>query len=88
MNAVKSPSLIDAQLMRETLLSERLGATILAVVNLASRIEQLNKEFNTQLLISETVWHAVRGQGTHAASLGKVPIRGREEAVEIFALAT
>jgi adenylate cyclase len=58
------------------------------VVNLASRIEQLNKEFNTQLLISETVWQAVRGQGTHAASLGKVPIRGREEAVEIFALAT
>ena len=39
------------------------------VVNLASRIEQLNKEFNTQLLISETVWRAVRGQGTHAASL-------------------
>jgi adenylate cyclase len=31
------------------------------VVNLASRIEQSNKEFNTQLLISETVWHAVRG---------------------------
>lgn len=58
------------------------------VVNLASRIEQLNKEFNTQLLISETVWQAVRGQGTHAAFLGKVPIRGREEAVEIFALAT
>ena len=58
------------------------------VVNLASRIEQLNKEFNTQLLISETVWHAVRGQGTHAASLGKVPIRGREETVEIFVLAT
>ena len=88
MNAVKRPSLIDAQLMRETLLSERLRATILAVVNLASRIEQLNKEFNTQLLISETVWNAVRGQWTHAASLGKVPIRGREEAVEIFALAT
>jgi hypothetical protein len=29
-------------------------------------------------------WHAVREQGTHAASLGKVPIRGREEAVEIL----
>src|SRR5215813_6174376 len=58
------------------------------VVNLASRIEQLNKEFDTQLLISETVWHAVRGQGTSAASLGKVPIRGREDAVEIFVLAT
>jgi hypothetical protein len=35
-----------------------------------------------------TLWSAVRGQGTHAASLGKVPSRGREEAVEIFALAT
>jgi len=40
------------------------------VVNLASRIEQLNKEFNTQLLISETVWNTVRGQWTHAVSLG------------------
>jgi adenylate cyclase len=58
------------------------------VVNLASRIEQLNKEFNTQLLISETVWHAVQGQWPDAASLGHVPIRGREEAVEIFVLAT
>ena len=58
------------------------------VVNLASRIEQLNKEFNTQLLISETVWQAVREQWPHAASLGHVPIRGREDAVELFALAT
>ena len=57
------------------------------MVNLASRIEQLNKEFNTQLLISETVWNAIRGQWNNAASLGRVHIRGREEAVEIFALA-
>jgi adenylate cyclase len=58
------------------------------VVNLASRIEQLNKEFNTQLLISETVWQAVREQWPHAASLGHVPIRGHEDTVELFALAT
>jgi adenylate cyclase len=58
------------------------------VVNLASRIEQLNKEFNTQLLISETVWQAVREQWPHAASLGRVPIRGHEDTVELFALAT
>ena len=32
MNAVKSPSIFDAQLMRETLLSERSRATILASV--------------------------------------------------------
>ena len=57
------------------------------VVNLASRIEQLNKEFNTQLLISEEVWNAVRGKWNNAAALGRVHIRGREEAVEIFALA-
>jgi len=29
------------------------------VVNGASRIEQLNKQFGSQLLISETVWQAV-----------------------------
>jgi adenylate cyclase len=57
------------------------------VVNLASRIEQLNKEFNTQLLISEEVWHAIRGKWNNAASLGRVQVRGRTEAVEIFALA-
>ena len=57
------------------------------VVNLASRIEQLNKEFNTQLLISEAVWNAVQDKWQEAASLGRVHIRGREEAVEIFALA-
>jgi class 3 adenylate cyclase len=48
----------------------------------------LNKDFNTQLLISETVWHAVRGQGIPAESLGCVPIRGRDAAVELFAVVT
>src|SRR5262249_121078 len=38
MNAVTSPSLFEAQLMRETLLSERLRATILAGVAAVSRL--------------------------------------------------
>jgi hypothetical protein len=41
-----------------------------------------------RLLITETVWHALRGQGPRATSPGKVPIRGREEAVKISVLAT
>jgi len=57
------------------------------VVNLASRIEQLNKEFGTQLLVSGDVWHSIRDQENNAVSRGLVNIRGHEKPVEIFELA-
>jgi adenylate cyclase len=57
------------------------------VVNLASRIESLNKQFNSQLLISEMVKTALGDEGNDAISLGKVVVKGRAEPVEIFKLA-
>jgi adenylate cyclase len=57
------------------------------VVNLASRIESLNKEFNSQFLISNTVKEALGDAGNDAVSLGKVIVKGRAESVEIFKLA-
>ena len=57
------------------------------VVNLASRIESLNKQFNSQFLISEMVRDALGDAGNEAKSLGKVTVKGRAEPVEIFKLA-
>lgn len=56
-------------------------------VNLASRIEQLNKRFGSQLLISETVWEAAGG-GLHGATpMGRVPVKGREAPIKIYKVA-
>jgi adenylate cyclase len=55
-------------------------------VNLASRIEGLNKEFGSQLLISDTVHQAI-GPDVDAVPLGDVPIRGYEQPVRVWRLA-
>lgn len=54
------------------------------VVNLASRIEQLNKKYGTQILVSEDVWNAYDKK--KGEFLDEVEIRGREEKVKIFKL--
>jgi adenylate cyclase len=54
------------------------------VVNLASRIEQLNKQFNTNLLISESVWELINNNDIKAESVGVVTVKGREQPVNIF----
>lgn len=55
-------------------------------VNLASRIEGLNKQFGSQLLISDAVRQAI-GQDVDASPLGDVPIRGYEQPVRVWRLA-
>jgi adenylate cyclase len=55
-------------------------------VNLASRIEGLNKQFGSQLLISDAVRQAI-GQDIDATPLGDVPIRGYEQPVRVWRLA-
>lgn len=58
------------------------------VVNLASRIEQLNKQFGSRLLVSEAVWQAanrdVKKEGT---PLGPVQVKGHEVLVQVYQLA-
>jgi adenylate cyclase len=58
------------------------------VVNLAARIEQLNKQIGSQLLVSEVVWEEARGEGlAGAAPMGHVPVKGREEPTRIYKVA-
>jgi adenylate cyclase len=57
------------------------------VVNLAARIEKLNKRFDSQLLISEIVWQAVSTDGGKAVPMGQVEVRGREQAIQIYQVA-
>jgi adenylate cyclase len=55
-------------------------------VNFASRLEALNKEFGSQLLISAAVHHAV-GEGVRdAVSLGEVAVRGYEAPMAVWQL--
>ena len=57
------------------------------VVILASRIEQLNKDYDSRLLVSAEVLREA-GEGDHGAkSLGLVQVKGRDEPIEIYRLA-
>jgi adenylate cyclase len=55
-------------------------------VNFAARIEALNKEFNSQFLISSDVHEALGEDGKDAVSLGEVPVRGYERPVIVWQL--
>jgi adenylate cyclase len=55
-------------------------------VNLASRIEGLNKQFGSSLLISEDVWREVGDDVSDARSLGAVPVKGKAEPVPVYQL--
>ena len=57
------------------------------VVNLAARIEKLNKRFDSQLLISEIVWEAVSEKRSQAVPMGQVEVRGREQSIQIYQVA-
>lgn len=57
------------------------------VVNLASRIESLNKELGSQVLISDAVWREVATDGIPATPRGPMKVKGRVESVEIHQLA-
>jgi adenylate cyclase len=55
-------------------------------VNFASRLEALNKEFGSQLLISAAVREALGADGDDAVSLGEIEVRGYEQKVAVFQL--
>ena len=57
------------------------------LVNLAARIEKLNKVFGSQLLISENVWQTLNGDSGEAIPMGEVKVTGREEAIQVYQVA-
>lgn len=57
-----------------------------SVVIIASRIEQLNKEFNSSLLISKQVFERVKESLSGYSNLGGVTVKGSPEPIEIIKL--
>ena len=55
-------------------------------VNLASRLESLNKELGTQCLISAAVYDALGEAGRDAVPLGEMKVRGYERPVAVWRL--
>jgi len=53
-------------------------------VNFAARLEALNKEFNSQLLISAAVRNALGDDGSDAVPLGDVAIRGYDRPMAVW----
>jgi adenylate cyclase len=56
-------------------------------VILASRIEQLNKTYNSQVLISEEVLNELSNSEILKIPLGEVEVKGREKPIKIIKLA-
>ena len=60
------------------------------VVNVAARVEALNKELGSRLLVTESVWRAWQATGrTGLAPIAREPLRlrGREASVNVLQLA-
>jgi adenylate cyclase len=55
-------------------------------VNFAARLEALNKEFNSQLLVSSAVCDALGDLGNDAVSLGQVAIKGYDRPMAVWQL--
>jgi adenylate cyclase len=52
-------------------------------VNLGSRLESLNKEYGTRIIISEGT-RALLTRSIETRPLGEVTVKGRSQAVQIF----
>jgi adenylate cyclase len=55
------------------------------VVNVASRVEALNKELGSRLLVTEEVWRA-GGEGLESRERAPLTVRGRKAPVQIYEL--
>ena len=57
------------------------------VVNIAARVEALNKEFDSQFLISSAVYEHVRDDVPNVKDLGGAIVKGSEAPIGIYQLA-
>jgi len=56
-------------------------------VIMATRLEQLNKEYNSNILVSKEVLDKISSNDLTAEFLGSVKVKGRTEPVEVYKLA-
>ncbi|MDX1528001.1 MAG: adenylate/guanylate cyclase domain-containing protein, partial [Gammaproteobacteria bacterium] len=64
---------------------ERLGYTVHGdEVNLAARLEQLNKEYGTHIIVSARTRELAAEQNFHFQQMGEARVRGRQAAVTIY----
>lgn len=54
------------------------------VVNIASRLEQLNKRFSSSMLVSSEVWEKVTGMNIEAEDLGNIEVRGHQQSIHVY----
>jgi adenylate cyclase len=67
--------------------SDRLGYTVHGDdVNLAARLEQLNKEYGTTLLLSESTRERAGAENFPFRRIGKVQVRGRHSATTLYTI--
>ena len=57
------------------------------VVILASRLEQLNKKYDSSILISKEVYDKIDRKSTNAQDIGSVNVKGRQKPIEVYQLA-
>jgi len=68
--------------------ADKMEYTVLGdTVNLASRLESLNKEHHTKLLMSGATQSRL-GNGVETAHLGQVPVRGKVLPIDLFTVAS
>jgi adenylate cyclase len=64
--------------------TDKMEYTVLGdTVNLASRLESLNKEHKTSLLMSEATYNMLDGR-VEAVLLGSVPVRGKAVPINLY----
>jgi adenylate cyclase len=55
-------------------------------VNLAQRLERMNKELETNCLICGTTFKAAESSCGNVVAIGALQVRGRDRTVEVFSI--